>query len=132
MQHQHWLFNLLLYKPIGFYLLKNTRKSVKFKVVISLIVLLSSSIILFELIDTDEGFDLYLDKSVPFVGTEIPRLEGINGEGIKIAVIDTGVDFNHPDLLGWGPEGKVVGGYNFIQDGELPMDNNGHVHKSQE
>ena len=126
MQHQHWLFNLLLYKPIGFYLLKNTRKSVKFKVVISLIVLLSSSIILFELIDTDEGFDLYLDKSVPFVGTEIPRLEGINGEGIKIAVIDTGVDFNHPDLLGWGPEGKVVGGYNFIQDGELPMDNNGH------
>jgi minor extracellular serine protease Vpr len=53
-------------------------------------------------------------------------MNGINGEGIKIAVIDTGVDFNHPDLLGWGPEGKVIGGYNFIQEGELPMDNNGH------
>jgi minor extracellular serine protease Vpr len=99
---------------------------VKFKVIFSLIVLLSSSIILLELFDIDEEFDLYLDKSVPFVGTEIPRLNGINGEGIKIAVIDTGVDFNHPDLMGWGPEGKVVGGYNFIQDGELPMDNNGH------
>ena len=69
---------------------------------------------------------MYLDKSVPFIGTEIPRLNGIDGEGVKIAVIDTGVDFNHPDLLGWGPEGKVVGGYNFIQEGELPMDNNGH------
>ena len=82
--------------------------------------------ILWELFDSDDGFNLYLDKSVPFVGTEIPRLEGINGEGVKIAVIDTGVDFNHPDLFGWGPEGKVVGGHNFIQEGELPMDNNGH------
>ncbi len=71
----------------------------KFKVIFSLIVLLSSSIILLELFDIDEEFDLYLDKSVPFIGTEIPRLEGINGDGIKIAVIDTGVDFNHPDLM---------------------------------
>ncbi len=82
--------------------------------------------ILLELFDTNEELGLYLDKSVPFVGTEIPRMNGIDGEGVKIAVIDTGVDFNHPDLLGWGPEGKVVGGYNFIQEGELPMDNNGH------
>ena len=26
----------------------------------------------------------------------------MDGTGIKIAVIDTGVDFNHPDLFGWG------------------------------
>ncbi len=98
----------------------------RFKVIFSLIVLISSSVILWELFDIEEEFELYLDKSGPFVGTETPILKGINGEGVKIAVIDTGVDFNHPDLLGWGPEGKVVGGYNFIQDGELPMDNNGH------
>jgi len=99
---------------------------VKFKVIFSLIVLISSSTILLELFDIKEEFNLYLDNSGPFVGTETPIQKGINGEGVKIAVIDTGVDFNHPDLIGWGPEGKVVGGYNFIQDGELPMDNNGH------
>ncbi len=98
----------------------------KFKVIFSLIVLISSSVILWELFDIEEEFDLYLDKSGPFVGTETPILQGINGEGVKIAVIDTGVDFNHPDLMGWGSEGKVVGGYNFIKEGELPMDNNGH------
>ncbi|HSB83568.1 MAG TPA: S8 family serine peptidase [Nitrosarchaeum sp.] len=68
----------------------------------------------------------YLDKSVPFIGGNIPKLEGIDGNGIKIAVIDTGVDFNHPDLLGWGPNGKVIGGYNFIEEGKPPLDTNGH------
>ena len=53
-------------------------------------------------------------------------MEGIDGDGIKIAVIDTGIDFNHPDLFGWGPDGKVIGGYNFIQEGEPPLDTNGH------
>ena len=53
-------------------------------------------------------------------------MDGIDGTGIKIAVIDTGVDFNHPDLFGWGPDGKVIGGYNFIEENQLPMDTNGH------
>jgi len=85
-----------------------------------------SGILIFSQLQTQDDFELFLDRSVPFIGTDIPRIEGIDGTGIKIAVIDTGVDFNHPDLFGWGPDGKVIGGYNFIQEDEPPLDNNGH------
>jgi len=82
--------------------------------------------ILFQSILPENEIQTYLQRSVPYVGTEILRIDGIDGTGIKIAVIDTGVDFNHPDLFGWGPDGKVVGGYNFIQEDEPPLDTNGH------
>ena len=82
--------------------------------------------ILFQHLQSENEIQTYLERSVPYVGTEIPRIDGIDGTGIKIAIIDTGVDFNHPDLFGWGPDGKVVGGYNFIQEDQLPLDTNGH------
>ncbi|MHB1406494.1 MAG: S8 family serine peptidase [Desulfitobacteriaceae bacterium] len=49
---------------------------------------------------------------------------GATGEGITIAVIDTGVDTNHPDL-----KDKLVPGYNAITgstDSKYIRDNNGH------
>ena len=98
----------------------------KFFAIFSFIVVILMGLILSQSIDSENEIKTYLDRSVPYVGTEIPRIQGIDGSGIKIAVIDTGVDFNHPDLFGWGPDGKVVGGYNFIQRGEPPLDKNGH------
>ncbi len=75
---------------------------------------------------------LNLDKSVPFVGApEIwQRLDaqqrGITGEGIVVAVIDTGVDWTHPAFGGFSevPNEKVV--HVASLTGEHPTDNFGH------
>ena len=50
----------------------------------------------------------YLEKSVPHIGADYIS-GGPDGEGILIAVVDTGINYTHPDLLGFGPDGKVVG-----------------------
>ena len=97
----------------------------KILVVFSLILVLLGSVFFLQL-ETESEIQTYLDRSVPYIGTNIAKIQGIDGEGIKIAVIDTGVDFTHPDLLGWGKDGKVVGGYNFVNEGKRPMDTNGH------
>ncbi len=73
-----------------------------------------------------DDFRIFLDKSAPYIGVNTPKNQGFFGDGIKIAVIDTGVDHNHPDLLGYGESGKVVGGKNFIEIGKPPIDLNGH------
>ena len=45
--------------------------------------------------------------------------------GYTVAVIDTGIDYNNPDLGGgWGK--RVIGGYDFYNNDSDPMDDNGH------
>jgi thermitase len=39
----------------------------------------------------------------------------------EIAVLDTGVDYTHPDL-----DGKTIKGYDFVDNDNAPMDANGH------
>jgi hypothetical protein len=51
------------------------------------------------------------------VMTQIDRLhaEGFTGKGVKIGIIDSGVDYNHPDLGGcFGPGCVVTYGWDFI------------------
>jgi len=102
-------------------------KTVKhYKIVFfSLIVILCTLFILSNIKDEQKN-DFYLEKNVSLIGVNIPRQEGFEGQGIKIGIIDTGIDFNHPDLFGFGPDGKVTGGYNFIDNNEKPIDTTGH------
>jgi subtilisin family serine protease len=51
----------------------------------------------------------------------------ITGKNITIAIIDTGIDYTQPDLGGcFGVNCKVIGGYDFINYDEDPMDDHGH------
>jgi len=43
------------------------------------------------------------------------------GTGVKVAVIDTGIDYTHPEL-----SAQYAGGYDFVNDDDDPMDDNGH------
>ena len=96
-----------------------------YKIIFCLLVVLCITLILSNL-RTEEFGEAYLEKSVSLIGADLPRSEGFEGNGIKIAIIDTGIDYNHHDLLGFGPNGKVIGGYDFIDNDDQPIDTNGH------
>jgi len=45
----------------------------------------------------------------------------LTGRGMEVAIIDTGVDYNHPDLTG-----RFIGGYDFGNNDDDPIDEIGH------
>lgn len=56
----------------------------------------------------------------------VPAVDA-TGAGILVAVIDTGVDYTHPDFGGaYGPRNKIVGGYDFVDGDDDPKDLDGH------
>jgi subtilisin family serine protease len=73
-------------------------------------------------------------------GADIAQSElGLSGRGVRVAVIDTGVDFDHPDLGGcFGPGCRVEKGFDLVGDDfdnefvttptpdPIPDDCNGH------
>ncbi|MGS2616387.1 S8 family serine peptidase [Micromonospora sp. LZ34] len=62
-----------------------------------------------------------LDTSVPMIGAPTAWAAGFDGTGVKVAVLDSGIDDSHPDLAG-----KVVGRRNFVPEIETGVDLNGH------
>ncbi|MFI1487459.1 S8 family serine peptidase [Streptomyces sp. NPDC020747] len=61
-----------------------------------------------------------LDRSVPQIGAPAAWAAGHTGRGVKVAVLDTGVDSSHPDLAG-----KVVAQANFTSTADA-VDRHGH------
>ncbi|TSB44776.1 S8 family serine peptidase [Alkalicoccobacillus porphyridii] len=74
-------------------------------------------------VDEIVTYQAALEESVPFIGGGAVRgkldKEGhrLTGEGVKVAVIDTGVDYTHPDLVR-----NYKGGYDIIDDDADPME----------
>ncbi|MFH2028012.1 MAG: S8 family serine peptidase, partial [Nanoarchaeota archaeon] len=65
--------------------------------------------------------------SASMIRSEQVRDIGYTGEDVTIAIIDTGVDYTHPDLGGCFGQGcKVAGGYDFVNNDFDPMDDVGH------
>ncbi len=49
-------------------------------------------------VDSERRLRPLLDRSVPLIGATALHDLGLRGRGVMIAIVDTGVDFRHPDL----------------------------------
>ncbi|WP_100644310.1 S8 family peptidase [Alteromonas facilis] len=74
-----------------------------------------------------------LDTSVGLINADTAWLltdgqgETLTGSGVKVAILDTGIDYSHDALGGCFGEGcKVVDGYDFAYNDADPMDVDGH------
>jgi len=71
-------------------------------------------------------YEPHIEESVPFIGGQTIRGyfdekdERLTGKGIKIAVIDTGIDYHHPDL-----HRNYKGGYDVVDGDDDPMESLG-------
>ncbi|MGW0753361.1 S8 family peptidase [Streptomyces sp. NPDC002587] len=61
-----------------------------------------------------------LKESVPLIGAPEAWAAGYTGKGVKVAVLDTGIDVNHPDFAG------LIDGTASFVPGEGVTDFNGH------
>ena len=85
------------------------------------------------------NYELDLSETVPYIGAAAVQATGVDGGGIEVAVLDSGIDYTHANLGGAGtaeayeaaygvgpsdprnttldglfPTAKVVGGYDFV------------------
>ena len=95
------------------------------------------------------NFEKQLGSTVPYVGAAALQATGVTGAGVKIAVLDSGIDYTHKNLGGSGllsdfnaaaaaagstapaglyPTAKVIGGHDFVGEvwpsGDLAPDPN--------
>ena len=91
------------------------------KIFFLVILVFTGAILISSQLQSTENISILVNDSGPFIGTSIPYQSGYDGSGIIISIIDTGIDLNHPDL-----DGQIIGGYDFVDNDEMPEDINGH------
>jgi minor extracellular serine protease Vpr len=60
-----------------------------------------------------------MDKSAPYIGAVKAWESGYTGEGVTVAIIDTGVDYTHPDLKN---NFGAYKGYDFVDNDYSPQE----------
>jgi len=91
------------------------------KIFFLIILIFTCAILISSQLQSTENISILVNDSGPFIGTSIPYQSGYDGSGIIISIIDTGIDLNHPDL-----DGQIIGGYDFVDNDDMPEDINGH------
>ena len=92
----------------------------------SLLVVGFFSIVITNFVSLEENFELLLDNSGPYIGAEFPKQLGFTGDGIRIGVIDTGINLEHPDFFNSDQLSRFLKGYDFVENDSIPQDTNGH------
>lgn len=75
-------------------------------------------------------YELHLEETVPYIGAAEVQEEGFTGEGVRVAVLDSGVDYTHRNLGGPGTQEAYEAAYgqnpddpaNTTRDGLFPTE----------
>jgi subtilisin family serine protease len=73
-------------------------------------------------LEDDAEIHVLLSSSVPLINADDVWSMGYDGTGIRICIIDTGIDPNHCDF----PSGKIVGWADYVGSSSTPYDDHGH------